>query len=135
LTAEPPRLANLRASLNRITTAAEVQDIDSHLFLWTRDIITKYSTSFFGLVDTQTGLSLQELLHLLGRVVKSKSSGITLTRGKAVKKEPLSSSTLQIVELFQQRAKKSKRFYALLSCHNEQQSWEFPELGHGVFTY
>lgn len=25
--------------------------------------------------------------------------------------------------------------YALLSCDRDRQSWEFPELGHGVFTY
>jgi hypothetical protein len=26
-------------------------------------------------------------------------------------------------------------FYALLSCDRTQQSWEFPEMGHGFFTY
>lgn len=26
-------------------------------------------------------------------------------------------------------------FYALLSCDEGQQSWEFPDLGHGVFSY
>jgi hypothetical protein len=34
-----------------------------------------------------------------------------------------------------QRAAQSQGFYALLSCDHAQQSWEFPELGHGVFTY
>jgi hypothetical protein len=34
-----------------------------------------------------------------------------------------------------QRAAQSKGFCALLSCDEGQKSWEFPELGHGVFTY
>jgi uncharacterized caspase-like protein len=149
-TAEPPTLTNVRASLNRITTAAEVQD--TILIYFSGHGILEPSTqqAFLSLADTeiddlfQTGLSLQEILHLLGNSKAQNqllwldachSGGITLTRGNAAKKEPLLSSTPEIVELLQQRAKKSKGFYALLSCDNEQQSWEFPELGHGVFTY
>ena len=43
--------------------------------------------------------------------------------------------TPTLVEVLQQSAAASKGFYALLSCDSNQQSWEFPELGHGVFTY
>ncbi len=41
----------------------------------------------------------------------------------------------QLVELLQQQAAKRQGLYALLSCDRSQQSWEFPELGHGVFTH
>ncbi|PSB02650.1 nSTAND1 domain-containing NTPase [Merismopedia glauca] len=43
--------------------------------------------------------------------------------------------TNQLVQVLQQRAARSQGFYALLSSDRAQQSWEFPELGHGVFTY
>ncbi|MBW4623147.1 MAG: caspase family protein [Cyanosarcina radialis HA8281-LM2] len=43
--------------------------------------------------------------------------------------------THELVQALQQQAVKSKGFYALLSCDEGQQSWEFRELGHGVFTY
>lgn len=39
------------------------------------------------------------------------------------------------MEVLRQRAANRKGFYALLSCDRGQQSWEFPQLGHGVFTY
>jgi WD40 repeat protein/uncharacterized caspase-like protein len=44
-------------------------------------------------------------------------------------------ATPQMVQLLSKRAARSQGFYALLSCDRAQQSWEFPELGHGVFTY
>ena len=43
--------------------------------------------------------------------------------------------TPQMVEVLRQRAAQGQGFYAMLSCDQTQQSWEFPELGHGVFTY
>ncbi len=39
------------------------------------------------------------------------------------------------MEVLRKRAAQRKGFYALLSCDRGQQSWEFPQLGHGVFTY
>jgi len=44
----------------------------------------------------------------------------------------------QLVEVLRKRAAQNKGFkgfYALLSCDQKQRSWEFPQLGHGVFTY
>ncbi len=41
----------------------------------------------------------------------------------------------QLVDVLQKRAAQSQGFYALLSCDRAQRSWEFPQLGHGVFTY
>ncbi len=43
--------------------------------------------------------------------------------------------TAQLVESLRQGASQGQGFYALLSCDEGQQSWEFPDLGHGVFSY
>ncbi|MCJ8278652.1 MAG: peptidase C14, partial [Rivularia sp. ALOHA_DT_140] len=48
---------------------------------------------------------------------------------------PAHNSTVQLMSVLRQRASQSKGFCALLSCDRGQKSWEFPELGHGVFTY
>jgi uncharacterized caspase-like protein len=45
----------------------------------------------------------------------------------------LNSSTQLLASLRQ--AVSNRGFYALLSCDEGQQSWEFPDLGHGVFSY
>ncbi|MEH2252198.1 nSTAND1 domain-containing NTPase [Nostoc sp.] len=142
-----PSLENIRTSLRQITTAA--QPIDTILFYFSGHGIVEPNTqqAFLCLADTQksdlqnTALALQELLLLLGNsgaqnqlvwLDACHSGGMTL-RGTTI--EPLLNATLKLVEVLQQCAAKSKGFYALLSCDNNQQSWEFPELGHGVFTY
>ncbi|NJR61310.1 MAG: hypothetical protein HC769_22240 [Cyanobacteria bacterium CRU_2_1] len=43
--------------------------------------------------------------------------------------------TVQLVKVLRDRAAQSRGFYAILSCDTGERSWEFPELGHGVFTY
>jgi uncharacterized caspase-like protein len=45
----------------------------------------------------------------------------------------LNPSTQLLASLRQ--AVRNRGFYALLSCDEGQQSWEFPDLGHGVFSY
>ncbi|MEH2421607.1 MAG: caspase family protein [Nostoc sp.] len=144
---QPPSLENIRASLRQITTVA--QPIDTILFYFSGHGIVEPNTqqAFLCLADTQksdlqnTALALQELLLLLGNsgvqnqlvwLDACHSGGMTL-RGATI--EPLLNATPKLVEVLQQCAAKSKGFYALLSCDNNQQSWEFPELGHGVFTY
>ncbi|WP_445633389.1 hypothetical protein NSTC745_05044 [Nostoc sp. DSM 114161] len=144
---QPPSLENIRASLRQITTAA--QPIDSILFYFSGHGIVEPNTqqAFLCLADTQksdlqnTALALQELLQLLGNsgaqnqlvwLDACHSGGMTL---RGITKEPLLNATPKMVEVLQQCAAKSKGFYALLSCDTNQQSWEFPELGHGVFTY
>ncbi|MEH2233771.1 MAG: caspase family protein [Nostoc sp.] len=144
---QPPSLENIRASLRQITTAA--QSIDTILFYFSGHGIVEPNAqqAFLCLADTQksdlqnTALALQEILLLLGNsgvqnqlvwLDACHSGGMTL-RGTTI--EPLLNATPKMVELLQQRAAKSKGFYALLSCDTNQQSWEFPELGHGVFTY
>ncbi|MEH1947352.1 MAG: caspase family protein [Nostoc sp.] len=144
---QPPSLENIRASLRQITTAA--QPIDTILFYFSGHGIVEPNTqqAFLCLADTEkshlqnTALALQELLLLLGNsgaqnqlvwLDACHSGGMTL-RGTTI--ESLLNATPKMVEVLQQRAAKSKGFYALLSCDANQQSWEFPELGHGVFTY
>ncbi len=142
-----PLLETVSASLKEITAAAK--QFDTVLFYFSGHGIIQPNTqqAFLCLADTQksnlenTGLALQDLLQSLSHCAAQNqlvwldachSGGMTL-RGTTV--EPLLSPTPQLVQVLQQRAAISKGFYALLSCDTNQQSWEFPELGHGVFTY
>lgn len=86
---------------------------------------------------SETGLPLNTLLTILSTCAAQQqiiwldachSGGMTL-RGV-----PLNPSA-QLVEMLQKQALQSQGLYALLSCDRAQQSWEFPELGHGLFTY
>ncbi|YAF94612.1 MAG: caspase family protein [Nodularia sp. CChRGM 3473] len=151
LTSQPPTLSTVRASLQQITTAA--QSPDTILFYFSGHGMLEPNTqqAFLCLADTQTndllntGLGLQELLQLLGNseaqtqlvwLDACHSGSLTFRGARSNTTTPaLPNATPQMVELLRQRAKQSKGFYALLSCDTNQQSWEFPELGHGVFTY
>ncbi|BAY22501.1 WD-40 repeat protein [Calothrix sp. NIES-2100] len=141
-----PLLSTVRESLQQI--AADVQAIDTVLFYFSGHGILQPNTqeAFLCLADThkdnleQTGLPVKELLAQLSKsgaqnqlvwLDACHSGGMTL-RGVG---ETLLNPTPQLVEVLQRNAGKSKGFYALLSCDVNQQSWEFPELGHGVFTY
>ncbi|WP_200819459.1 nSTAND1 domain-containing NTPase, partial [Tolypothrix sp. NIES-4075] len=143
----PPSKENVRVSLQEITAAAKPQDMVLFYFSGHGMLEPNSQEVFLCLADTQksnlknTGLKLQELLQLLDNCPAQNqlvwldachSGGMTL-RGTI--KEPLLNPTTQLVEVLQRTAAKSKGFYALLSCDNNQQSWEFPELGHGVFSY
>ncbi|MGI2906070.1 nSTAND1 domain-containing NTPase [Tolypothrix sp. VBCCA 56010] len=143
----PPSKENVRVSLQEITAAAKPQDMVLFYFSGHGMLEPNSQEAFLCLADTQksnlknTGLKLQELLQLLDNCPAQNqlvwldachSGGMTL-RGTI--REPLLNPTTQLVEVLQRTAAKSKGFYALLSCDNNQQSWEFPELGHGVFTY
>jgi uncharacterized caspase-like protein len=142
-----PLLESVSASLREITAAAKQND--TILFYFSGHGILQPNTqqAFLCLADTQksnlenTGLALQDLLQSLSHCPAQNqlvwldachSGGMTL-RGTTA--EPFLSPTPQLVQVLQQRAAISKGFYALLSCDTNQQSWEFPELGHGVFTY
>lgn len=64
-----------------------------------------------------------------------KFDNINNTNPNSIINQNTENFTPQLVNVLQQRAATSQGFYALLSCDNYQQSWEFNELGHGVFTY
>jgi WD40 repeat protein/uncharacterized caspase-like protein/energy-coupling factor transporter ATP-binding protein EcfA2 len=140
-TSQLPLLNNVRFGLQEIAKSA--QTLDTILFYFSGHGILHPSTqqAFLCLADTEkndiekTGLPVQELLQIIGNsqaqhqviwLDACHSGGMTL-RGV--------NPTPQLVELLQNKAAKIKGFYALLSCDVDQQSWEFNELGHGVFTY
>jgi uncharacterized caspase-like protein len=144
-----PKLENILTSLREIATATK--PIDTVLFYFSGHGMLDSSTQevVLCLQDTQksklidTGLKLQEVLQLLENCSAQQqllvldachSGGMTLlgARGEI---EPQLNPTPELVEVLRQRAAKRKGFYALLSCDRSQQSWEFPQLGHGVFTY
>ncbi|MDZ8054143.1 MAG: eIF2A-related protein [Aulosira sp. ZfuVER01] len=142
-----PLLATVRESLRQI--AVDAQPIDTVLFYFSGHGMLQPNTqeAFLCLADThkdnleKTGLPVKELLAQLSKsgvqnqlvwLDACHSGGMTL-RGAVA--EPLLNPTPQLVDALQRNASKGKGFYALLSCDINQQSWEFPELGHGVFTY
>ncbi|MBD2568499.1 eIF2A-related protein [Anabaena lutea] len=140
-TQQLPLLATVTAILQKITTTAQPLDTILCYFSGHGIINPETQEAFLCLADTQkdniqnTGLAVKELLQILGNSKAQNqliwldachSGGMTL-RGI--------NPTPQLVEILQQLASKSKGFYALLSCDTNQQSWEFSELGHGVFTY
>ena len=140
-----PTLAAVQASLSEIVANARPQDTILFYFsghgLQTdpqsassssaavqQAVLCLADTNKSALLDT--GLSLQSLLAALDRSAAQQqlvwldachSGGMSL-RGATV-------------EALRQQAARSSGFYALLSCDQNQRSWEFPQLGHGVFTY
>ena len=140
-----PQLAEVQASIQHIIFSARKDD--TILFYFSGHGILETNTQQVALcladTDTEelltTGLPLNNLLKQLTNCAASQqlvwldachSGGMTL-QGTASLAEPSS----QLVEVLRHKAAESKGFYALLSCDRTQQSWEFPELGHGVFTY
>ena len=146
-----PQQSSVRANLKQIAAAAKPQD--TILFYFSGHGILELSSqqAVLCLADTNiddlldTGLPLQDVLQLLGNSAAHQqlvwldachSGGMSLVEARPqTAGELVLNPTPQLVEVLQQRAQKSKGFYALLSCDQGQQSWEFPELGHGVFTY
>ena len=141
-----PVLNTVRNSLEKILASA--QHDDTILFYFSGHGILAEETQqvYLCLRDTQTdklsdtGLPLQEILQRLGKTQARQqlvwldachSGGMTLRGTDTVVPNP----TKQLVKALRIKAQQSKGFYALLSCDQTQQSWEFPELGHGVFTY
>ncbi|HIK05903.1 MAG TPA: caspase family protein [Trichormus sp. M33_DOE_039] len=148
---QQPLLSKVRDSLDQIISTAQPQDTILFYFSGHGMLEPNSQQAILCLADTQTddllstGLGLQELLQLLGNsqaqtqlvwLDACHSGSLTFRGARSDTAQPaLPNPTPQIVELLRHRAKQSKGFYALLSCDTNQQSWEFPELGHGVFTY
>lgn len=154
--AQAPELETVRAGLQRIVAEARLQD--TILFYFSGHGVLEENTqqTILCLSDTSkdklltTGLGLQDLTQMLGTSSAHQQlicldmchSGGKMMRGArdAIAEHENSSSPLlnaksQLLEVLRQRAAQSKGFFALLSCDQGQKSWEFPELGHGVFTY
>jgi uncharacterized caspase-like protein len=153
-----PTLDTVRTSLKQIVAAAKPSDIVLFYFSGHGIIEPDTQQAVLCLTNTQkdnlltTGLGVQELLQLLRNCAARQqqiwldachSGGMTLGGAKGeteIQTEENDSSSLlnptfKLVEVLRKRAAQSKGFYALLSCDQGQRSWEFPELGHGLFTY
>ncbi|ELS02079.1 WD40 repeat-containing protein [Xenococcus sp. PCC 7305] len=142
-----PELETVRTSLKEIVTSARSGDTILFYFSGHGILDAASQKVYLCLADTQkkqltnTGLSLNEILRLLGNCQADQqliwldachSGGMSLRRTTNI---TLPNPTSQLVKVLRRKAEKSQGFYALLSCDHSQQSWEFPELGHGVFTY
>lgn len=146
-----PDLASVRTSLQQIIDQAKPQDTILVYFSGHGVVDPPTQQTFLCLANTQkeqllqTGLPVQELLATLADSAAHQqlvwldachSGGMSMRLGsKDETPEILPNPTPQLMALLRQRAAQSKGFYALLSCDQNQQSWEFPELEHGVFTY
>jgi uncharacterized caspase-like protein len=154
--AQTPTLETVRTSLEQIISAAKSQDTVLFYFSGHGVLEPETQQAFLCLSDTRkhalvnTALKVQELLQMLGSCAAHQQmiwldachSGSITLRGSKGEKDTLSSDnpllldpTSQLVNVLRTRASKSKGFYALVSCDQGQRSWEFPELGHGLFTY
>lgn len=150
LATEKPLLETVKASLKRIVASAKTQDTVLFYFSGHGLLAPETQQTILCLADThkdnllQTGLTLQDLLTLFNHCAAHcqvvwldacHCGNMTLTGARGEQTETLSNPTTQLLQALRQRAAKSKGFYALLSCDQGQQSWEFPDLGHGVFSY
>jgi WD40 repeat protein/uncharacterized caspase-like protein len=143
-------------SLNYISQTASSQDTVLFYFSGHGLLEPQSQQAFLCFQNTRkddlinTGLSLADLLDIFGNCAAHQQlvwldachSGGMMLRGSRgeIKTQTNNTSTLlsptsQFVELLRKRAAQAKGFYALLSCDRAQRSWEFPQLGHGVFTY
>jgi len=149
--AQLPNLKSIRSSLEQVAAAAHPHDTVLFYFSGHGVLEPDRQKAVLCLTDTDkealfnTGLPLQKLLEYLGNCPARQqlvwldachSGGMTLRGARGEwDTQSLINPTSQLVEVLRQRAAQSHGFYALLSCDQTQQSWEFPELGHGVFTY
>ena len=153
--AQPPSLEGIRSSLQKIVSQSQPQD--SILLYFSGHGVVEPNTqqAFLCFPETckddllNTGLAMQELVQILGASSANQqlvcldtchSGDMNFLRQNGGNKdgsmpETLVNPTPQLMDVLRQHAAHSKKFCALLSCDKGQQSWEFPELGHGVFTY
>ena len=142
-----PSLVEVQQSITRVIKAASAEDTILFYFSGHGILETTTEQVVLCLADTNTeqllatGLPLNDLLTQLSSGAASQqlvwldachSGGMTL---RGTSKINLPNPSTQLVEVLRTKAAESQGFYALLSCDQTQQSWEFPELGHGVFTY
>ncbi|MEA5572782.1 caspase domain-containing protein [Calothrix sp. UHCC 0171] len=149
-----PIVTTVRQSLQHIVSQTRSQDTILLYFSGHGILEPNTQQAVLCMTDTQkndllnTGIPMQELLQILGNSSAHQqlvcldtchSGDMVLIGGE----NPLSrdgenscfETTSQMLQVLRQRAAQSKGFCALLSCDRGQKSWEFPELGHGVFTY
>ncbi|BAZ14307.1 peptidase C14 caspase catalytic subunit p20 [Calothrix sp. NIES-4071] len=151
-TAQPPTREVVRASLQRIVSQTQAQDSLLLYFSGHGMLEPSQQEAVLCMRDTRkddllaTGLGMNELVRMLSESSANQqllcldtchSGDMRLMGGGRARNavETPVNPAPQMVDILRQRAAQSKGFCALLSCDQGQQSWEFPELGHGVFTY
>jgi uncharacterized caspase-like protein len=144
----PSREAVL-ASFARVVERAKPQDTVLFYFSGHGLIEPASKRAVLCLNDTQTdqlletGLQMHELLQRLDQCESRQQlvwldachSGELMIPGAKNVSFDTAETTTTILQLLRQQAGQNKGLYALLSCDQGQRSWEFPELGHGLFTY
>jgi uncharacterized caspase-like protein len=150
LVEQTPSLARVEFSLQRLVSEAQVQDTILIYFsghgvvepIEQQTVLCLYDTDREHLL--KTGLPIQMVLEML-RHCAAHSQLLWLDachsgNMRSLEQSPklrtstqLNPSTQLLASLRQ--AVSNRGFYALLSCDEGQQSWEFPDLGHGVFSY
>ena len=139
---EKPTLNNTIAGLEKIITVARPQDTILFYFSGHGILDLETNQAILCLKDTEknnlltTGLSLEKLLQsLTSSAAHQQLVWLDACHSGSINLMPHANPTPQFIQVLRQCASQSKGFYALLSCDRGQQSWEFPELGHGVFTH
>ncbi len=164
LVEQTPSLARVEFSLRRLVAESQVQDTILIYFSGHGVVEPIEQQTVLCLSDTDrqhllnTGLPIQVVLELLRHCAAHSqllwldachsgnmrsleqspkmSSGLEIDRHLRSTESggiQLNPSTQLLASLRQ--AVSNRGFYALLSCDEGQQSWEFPDLGHGVFSY
>jgi uncharacterized caspase-like protein len=151
LVTETPTLARVASSLDRVVTEAQVQDTVLLYFSGHGVVEPNTQQTVLCVRDTErekllsTGLQIQVVLDMLGHCAAHSqlvwldachSGNLNFIGSNQERAETaLLNPTTQLLTSLRQQAAHSRGFYALLSCDEGQQSWEFPDLGHGVFSY
>ncbi|GAP95452.1 WD40 domain-containing protein [Leptolyngbya sp. NIES-2104] len=147
-----PTLEAVRSGLEAIVNQAKPDDTVVFYFCGHGSIDSRLQQAVFCLADTQkdamlqTGLSAIKLLGMLGSCAAKQqilwidvchANGMT---AQSETPELLDSPVEQLSQMFRHSASQNSGFHALLSCDTpsgkgRQQSWKFPELGHGIFSH
>ncbi|MBE9009266.1 caspase family protein [Pseudanabaenaceae cyanobacterium LEGE 13415] len=145
--ATEPTLDAVRSSLEAIVSQAKPEDTVVFYFCGHGALDPQLQQAVLCLSDTQkdamlrTGLSAIKLLGMMGSCAAKHqilwidvchANGMT---AQSETPELLDSPIEQLVQMFRQQAAQNLKFQALLSCDAKQQSWKFPELGHGIFSH
>ena len=89
--------------------------------------------------DPETGLKLDRLLEeFRNSPAQSQLIWLDACQAKAVINGEQNNANGQIIAVLNQESQQTrpgKNFFAMLSCDQTERSWEFDELGHGLFTY
>ena len=159
----PPKLANVNHKLDTIIKLAKSEDTILFYFSGHGKLESTTKEVFLCLEDTittsdkitTTGLKVTEILdkiancqanqqliildacHSGGLSIRNSKNIPTIVEAKNIRNKIISPSNLssELVKILERRSSYSQGFYGLLSCDANQLSWEFPELGHGLFSY